>query len=240
MFSTTNTGLLAAGTDGGGVGLFLLMTLASVGLLSSLPVVWRHHMSKVGAYAHEVSHGVVSLLTGGEFRRFQVTDTGGLCVTSGGNLKYITAAGYIGTIVLGAIFLARSAQQDALVVTLQVLALLVALTTLKAGDLRTAAIGTLVAATLGLSGTIWPDSILTHFLLNMMGVIMLWQGVVALRTLWALSVSRVRVGSDAETMAKLTGRSALHWVVVFGGISLVVFLLILGVALSPGFAEGWR
>jgi len=225
----------AGGMDAAAGG-FIIMTVASISLLWILPAFGRRHVSKVGTYAHEVSHGVVSLLTGGEFYRFHVGDQGGLCVTSGGNRKAVAAAGYIGTIILGAIFLGRSAQSDALVVTLQILAVLLALSTLKAGDLHTAAVGTAVAAALGLCSTLLPGAMATRFLLNLMGVILIWQGFKALKALGALSATQMGTGSDAEAMAHLTGRPAMHWAVVFGGIALVAFLVIVGLAVKVGTA----
>ena len=228
--------LAVAGGMDAAAGGFIIMTVASISLLWILPAACRRHASKVGTYAHEVSHGVVSLLTGGDFHRFHVGDQGGLCVTSGGNRKAVAAAGYIGTIVLGAVFLARSVQADALVVTLQVLAVLVALSTLKAGDLHTAAVGTTVAAILGLSSTLLPGAMPTRFLLNLMGVILIWQGFKALKALWAISATRTGTGSDAEAIAHLTGRSPFHWAVVFGGIALVAFLVIVGLAVKAGTA----
>jgi hypothetical protein len=223
----------AGGTDTAMSG-FILMTIASVSLLCLLPVVGRRQVSKLATYSHEISHGVVSLLTGGEFHCFHVGNQGGLCITSGGNRRAITAAGYIGTIVLGAVSLARSAQSDTLAVTLQILAILLALSTLKAGDLHTAAVGTVVAAILGLCSTLLPGALATKFLWNLMGVILISEGFKALKTLWAISATKSGTGSDAEAMADLTSRSALHWAVVFGGIALVAFLVIVGLAVRAG------
>jgi len=231
--SITSVLAIAGGTDTAMSG-FIMMTVASVSLLCLLPVVGRRHVSKVGTYTHEISHGVVSLLTGGEFHRFHVGDQGGLCVTSGGNRKAVAAAGYIGTIVLGAVSLARSAQSGTLAVTLQVMAILLALSTLKAGDLHTAAVGTVVAAILGLCSTLLPGALATRFLLNLTGVILIWEGFKALKTLWATSATQTGMGSDAEAMADLTGRSALHWAVVFGGIAIVAFMVIVGLAVRVG------
>jgi hypothetical protein len=237
MTAFMNPSLLASTGDGGSASMFVLLTLASVGLLCFLPAVWRQHTSKIGTYAHEVSHGVVSLLTGGEFHRFHVGEWGGVAVTSGGNRKAVAAAGYIGTIVLGAVFLARSAQADTLVVTLQVLAILLVLSTLKAGDLQTAAVGAAVAAFLGLFSTLFPTALPTRFLLNLMGVILIWQGARALWTLLVLSATTRGTGSDAEALARLTGRSALHWAVILGGLAFVVCLIVLrlGVVGSDSF-----
>jgi hypothetical protein len=222
--------LATAGRTDASMSGFIMMTAASISLLCLLPVVGRRQVSKLGIYSHEISHGVVSLLTGGESHRFHVGGQGGLCITAGGNRKAITAAGYIGTIVLGAVSLARSVQSDTLAVTLQILAILLALSTLKAGDLHTAAVGTVVAAILGLCSTLLPGALATKFLLNLMGVILIWEGFKALKTLWAISATKRGTGSDAEAMADLAGRSALHWAVVFGGIAFVAFLVIVGLA----------
>lgn len=230
MTAFMNLNLLATVGDGGNTNTVALMTLVSVGFLYLLPVVWRRHVSKVGTYAHEVSHGIASLLTGGEFHRFHVGNSGGVCITSGGNRKAVTAAGYIGTIVLGAIFLAQSAQSNTVVVTLQVLAVLLALSTVKAGDLHTATVGAVVAAFLGLFTTLSPGATATRFLMNLMGVILVWQGFKALKTLWVISATTRGTGSDAEAMANLAGRSAIHWAVIFSGIALVAFLVIIGLA----------
>lgn len=227
MDAFTSLNLIALAADGGNGATFALLTLGSVGSLCLLPVVWRRHVAKVGTYAHEVSHGVVSLLTGGDFHRFHVDDWGGLAITRGGNRKAVAAAGYIGTIVVGAIFLARSAQADALVLTLQALAVLLALSTLKAGDLHTAAVGAAVAALLGLCSTLSPGALATRFLLNLMGVILVWQGVRALWALLVISATASDTGSDAEVLARLSRRSALQWAIVLAGIGLVASLVIL-------------
>jgi hypothetical protein len=211
---------------------FLLMTLASVLLLYLLPVLARHHVARVGTYAHELSHGVVSLLTGGEFHRFHVHEQGGWCLTSGGNRELVASAGYIGTVLLGAVFLARSAQQESLVIVLQIVAILIALSTLKAGDIRTAAVGTIVAAVLGLSSTLFPGTLLTRFLLNLMGVILVWQGFVALKNLWLITLSGRVSHSDAEQMTQLRGRTPAFWALVYCGIGFVVLLVILRLGLS--------
>ena len=218
--------------DSGTMGSFLVMTLGSIGFLYILPMIYRRHVSKVGTYTHEVSHGLVSLMTGGEFHRFHVGDQGGQCITSGGNRKAVAAAGYLGTVIVGAVFLAQSARSSTLVISLQILAVLLAISTLKAGDLQTAAIGSVIAAILGLFSSILPGAFATRFLMNLLGVILVWQGFKAFWILWNISATKMGTGSDAEAIAALTGRSALHWAVVLGGIAFVVFLIIISVAIK--------
>ena len=236
MITVNHIGALTTAGEGGAAGSLLLMTLASVGLLCFLPATVRRQLSQVGTYVHEVSHGVVSLLTGGEFRRFHVSNSGGLCITSGGSRKAVAAAGYVGTLVLGAVFLARSAQPGTLVIPLQVVAVLLALSTLKAGDVHTAAVGAVAAALLGLLTTLLPGATATRFLLNLVGVILVWQGLRAIWILCTVSARRKGTPSDAETLAQLTGHSALYWAVVFGGIALAICSLVLFLAVGGATA----
>ena len=211
------------------LGSFVVMTAASIMTLWFLPHKRRHHIRKVGTYLHELCHGIASLATGGDFHHLRIhTSGGGLCLTSGGSQKIIVSAGYIGTILLGAIFLARSAQnQSSLVIMLQILAIVVAFSTIKAGDIHTAAIGIIVAAILGLCNTLSPNATITRFLMNLMGVILLWQGIHALIVLLKLSATQDNTGSDAENLAAITNKHPLHWALVFIGISGVIILVTL-------------
>ncbi|MBU0719170.1 MAG: M50 family metallopeptidase [Planctomycetes bacterium] len=209
---------------------FALMTLLSTALLWLLPTMIRGHIGKVGTYAHEVCHGTVSFLTGGEFHSFQVRGDGGLSITSGGKRVLVIAAGYVGTVLLGAIFLARSAQDESLTLILYLVAILVALSTLKAGDIHTIVIGHVVALTLGTIGLLAPGSLTERFLMNLLGVVLVWQGLVAIWDLYRLSATQSRTGSDAEAMAVVAGGTPLLWAVVYGGLAIVI-LLVLGSAL---------
>lgn len=215
-------------------GSLVVLAAISVVLLWIVPRACRRHVLKVGTYCHELCHGIASLITGGEFCRFSVHSSGGgLCLTSGGNTKIITCAGYVGTVALGAICLARSVDQGPLIGVLQITAVLLAISTIKAGDVHTAVVGIITATVLGLS-TLWPDATAARITMNLMGVILVWQGFKALKVLWVVSTTQTDTGSDAEAMAHLTGRSAMYWTVVFGGIALVAFLAIVGLNVSVG------
>lgn len=206
---------------------FIFMTLASLVLLWMIPHTHRHHLRKIGTYHHELCHGIASLATGGEFHRFHVHPSGsGLCITSGGN-KYITiTAGYVGTVLAGAILLAQSADYLPIVVLLQIMALLLALSTLKAGDLHTAAIGVIVSAALGLNGVLFPNAMMTRFLMNFLGVLLIWQGIEALKVLMILSATKKNTGSDAEVLGALTNKHPLYWALVFSGLAIVILLIV--------------
>lgn len=207
---------------------FIIMTLVSIMILLLLPHKKRHHVRKAGTYFHELSHGIASLATGGNFHQFYVhSNAGGVCLTSGGNHKITALAGYVGTILLGSIFLARSAQNQSLVIMLQVVAVAIAFSTIKAGDIHTAAIGVIVASVLALFSTLFPGSAITRFLMNLMGVILLWQGIYALIILLRLSATQENTGSDAEFIAEITDKDPFHWALIIAGISVVIIMIAL-------------
>ena len=208
------------------IGSFVIVTVASAVLLWIIPPAHRHHVRKLATYCHELCHGIASLATGGKFHRFYVHSSGGgLSLTSGGNQKIITSAGYIGTILLGAIFLARTVDHMPLIVVLQIIAALLAVSTIKAGDLHTVAVGIIASAVIGLC-TLWPNEGATQVMMNLMGVILIWHGAEALKVLLKLSARETHTGSDAEAMAAMTGRHPLHWALAFCGIAVVILLIL--------------
>lgn len=214
---------------------FVGMTLGSLVLLWLIPHTRRHYLQKVATYQHELCHGLACLATGGQFHRFHVHPGGsGLCITSGGNRYIVIAAGYIGTILTGAVLLAQSVDCLAAIILLQLMAVVLALSTLKAGDLHTAAIGVIVSSVLGLCSTLQPDALETHFLMNFLGVILVVQGMQALTVLVIVSATNRKSSSDAQALGTLTNRHPLYWAVVLCGISLVVFLVIVGLAVRAG------
>jgi len=220
----TSTPIVAVSTT---VGSFWFMTIASLLLLWLIPHTHRHHLRKVGTYHHELCHGIASLATGGEFHKFHVHPSGnGLCITSGGNRYLTVAAGYVGTVLAGAILLAQSINYLPAVVLLQIMTLLLALSTLKAGDLHTAAIGITVAAALGASSVLFPNAWMTRFLMNFLGVLLVWQGIAALKVLLIVSATKEGTGSDAEVLGALTNKHPLFWALVLSGIAIVILLMV--------------
>ena len=206
---------------------FVIMTLTSLVLLWMIPRSHRHHLHKIGTYHHELCHGMASLATGGEFHQFHVHPSGnGLCITSGGNRHIIIAAGYVGTVLAGAILLAQSIDYRPAVVLLQIMTLLLAFSTLKAGDIHTAAIGVIVSAGLGFCSVLFPNALMTRFLMNFLGVLLIWQGIRALKVLLILSITKENTGSDAEALGRLTNKHPLYWALVFCGIAIGILLVV--------------
>lgn len=206
-------------------------SVASVCMLQLLPVTLRRQLSHIASYAHEVSHGVVSLGTGGEFHRFHVTTWGGFAITSGGNRKAVVAAGYIGTMILGALLLAASIQAHSPVLLMRIGALLLALSTLKAGDVHTAFLGMVTSKIMALSATLTIAPAAPIVVSNLLGVLLLWEGTRSLWTLLVLSATTSGTDSDAEALARMSKRPALFWAVVLTGLAVVCTIVIISLAI---------
>jgi hypothetical protein len=57
-------------------------------------------------FLHEISHGIAAVLTGGRIVSIHLTfDEGGVCVTRGGSRFLTLSAGYLGSLLWGALFL---------------------------------------------------------------------------------------------------------------------------------------
>ena len=214
---------------------FAGLTLASVFMLTLFPAWIRHHIRKMGTFHHEISHGLVGMLTGGRFHTFYVHPAGGgVSLTSGGKTELVVSAGYVGTILFGVIYLAKSTQSHSMVTTLYVLALLYALSTIKAGDLHTASVGIALGALLGLMTHIAPGTLPTRLLLNLIGVVLVYEGI---RSLWILHVASATMtdtGSDAEAMSRLSGGRPLHWALVYSAAAVLILLVLVGGVMNLG------
>ena len=212
---------------------FAGLTLASVFVLTLLPTWMKHHVRKMGTYHHEVSHGLVSMLTGGQFHKFYVHPAGGgLSVTSGGKAKLVLAAGYIGTVLFGAVYLAKSAQSDSMITALYVVALLYALSTIKAGDWHTASVGIAIGAFVGLATHLAPGAMFTRLVLNLIGVVLVYEGF---RSLWYLHLAAATTtgtGSDAEAMSRISGGHPMHWAFLYSAVAALILFALFGLVIS--------
>jgi len=206
---------------------FVGITLASLVVLFWLPDWIRHHVGKIETYHHEISHGLASLFSGGKFHKFHIhPNGGGMALTQGGHRHLIVAAGYIGSVLFGAIYLARSAQSDSITVLLYLVTLLYALAILKAGDRHTRTVAIAFASIVGILS---PGSLLTRLVLNLIGVVLIYEGFRSLWTLHLISATRSGTGSDAEAMAELLGRHPIYWSMLFSVIALAIVLAIIAV-----------
>lgn len=67
---------------------------------------WLYPLRILVTFIHEISHGLMGLLTGGRIDKITVAaDGSGLCYVSGGIYALILPAGYIGSMTFGALIL---------------------------------------------------------------------------------------------------------------------------------------
>ncbi len=200
-----------------------LALAAAVLLLWDSPVVYPFRVFVV--LLHEVSHGIAAVATGGRIVSIGLTaDEGGVCVTRGGSPFLILNAGYLGSLLWGALFLLLGGRRTtarsvvSLVGALTVLATLLYVRTwfgFAYGLLAGAAL-LLVAARLAPAAS--------ELLLATLGA------TSALYAVWdVLSdvVLRHSGQSDAAALARLTGVPALAWGVLWMALSVAVLAFVL-------------
>ncbi len=89
--------------------ILLLGLAAVVGVLWDTPVVYPLKILVV--FFHELSHGLMAILTGGEVVEIQVVaQQGGHCITRGGSRVLTLSAGYLGSLVWGGVILSLAAR----------------------------------------------------------------------------------------------------------------------------------
>lgn len=200
-----------------------LALAAAVLLLWDTPLVYPFRLFVV--LLHEVSHGIAAVATGGRVVSIGLTaDEGGVCVTRGGWPFLILNAGYLGSLLWGALFLLLGRRRTAargvvsLVGALTLLATLLYVRTwfgFAYGIVAGAAL-LLVAARLAPAAS--------EVLLATLGA------TSALYAVWdVLSdvVLRHSGQSDAAALARLTGVPALAWGVLWVALSIAVLASVL-------------
>ena len=198
----------------------LLLAIVVLALWST-PVVYPFKIFVV--FLHELSHGLAAVATGGAIERIELSSNeGGLCVTRGGSRFLVLSAGYLGSLLLGALLLvlaARTRLDRPLVAGVGLVIL-----TVTAVYVRTtfgfvygiAAGGVLVAA-----GRKLPERA-ADVVLKTLGVVSCLYGV------WDVAsdvLLRSVPGSDANALGALTGIPGTVWGVVWILIDAVVLVL---------------
>jgi hypothetical protein len=174
---------------------------------------------------HEISHGIAAVLTGGRVVAIGLNfREGGVCVTQGGWRLLILNAGYLGSLLWGALFLVlgekrrRAPTIVALIGAFTLLATLVYVRTwfgLLYGSL--AGIALMAVATR-------LEPVVSETLLAGLGVMS------CLYAVWDVAsdvLLRSHPDSDASALAALTGVPALVWGAAWVGVSLWVIVAVL-------------
>ncbi len=179
---------------------------------------------------HEVSHGAMAVVTGGEIQRIVVTpDQGGVCYCPGGNAFLTLSAGYLGSLAWGGLILslARSRRPGPMTVTTLIGVAVLLLTVLYVrnpfGILFGALFGGAMIA-LRAAGRVVHVAVLTALGLT--------SCLYALLDIKSDILDRPYLPSDARMLADLTGIPTVVWGVLWIGLGLAVSVLLLRRALA--------
>jgi hypothetical protein len=203
----------------------LLLPLALAGafvLLFDSPLVYPFRLFVV--FLHEIGHAVVAVLTGGRVLSIGISpDEGGVCVTRGGIPFLVLNAGYLGSLLFGALFLLLGVRRrnarpvvGAIGVFTTAAALIYVRTWFGFGyTLAAGLVLLLVAARLPPAASEW--------LLAAIGSMSM---LYALADILSDVILRHPGMSDAAALARLTGVPALVWGLAWIGVSLGVLVAV--------------
>jgi hypothetical protein len=192
--------------------------LVAVWLLWWSPVIYPLKLFVV--LLHETSHALMALATGGRVDRLIITaDQGGICYCPGGNAFLTLSAGYLGSLLWGALILvlARARKPEPRDTTTAIGVLVLALTALFVrnafGILFGALFGAGMVALRGAGRTV-------HVLaLTALG---LTSCLYALLDIKSDVLDRPHLPSDAHMLAQLTGVPTVVWGILWIGIGAAV------------------
>jgi hypothetical protein len=201
---------------------------AGVYLFWNTPVVYPLKIFTV--FLHELSHGLAAIATGGAIERIELSaDESGVCWTVGGSRFLVTSAGYLGSLLFGALLVviggrARPAIQRAVVALSGVVVLLSTFLWIRTGF--GVLWGLLTAAAL-LGVALWLSAGVSVFVLRLLGIT---SGLYAIWDIGSDLVARSVPSSDANALARMTGIPGVVWGVLWGAAAIVVMAQAIRVA----------
>lgn len=175
-------------------------------------------------FLHEAGHGVAAVLTGGSVVSIAISpDEGGVCVTRGGIPLVVLNAGYLGSLLFGALFLLLGARRRN---AAPVVGAIGAFTTLAAL--------LYLRSWFGLGYTLLSGLALLLVALRLQPAASEWllAAIGSMSMLYAVAdiasdvIFRHPGNSDAAALARLTGIPALLWGCLWIGLSLGVMVAV--------------
>jgi hypothetical protein len=199
-----------------------LLLAAATLLLWGTPVVYPFRLFVV--FLHEISHGIAAVVTGGQIVSIGMSEAGGVCFTRGGWRLLILNAGYLGSLLWGALFLvlgARRTRARSVIAVVGLFTLLITLAYVRTwfGFLYGVSAG---AALVAIAAKLRP--VVSETLLAAIGA------TSVLYTVWDVvaDVLVVHSGqSDASALARLTLVPAIVWGAAWIAISAVVLVQVI-------------
>jgi hypothetical protein len=201
----------------------LSLVLEHVPLLGWLVYAFRLFDTLV----HELSHGLMALLTGGRFLHFVIApDSSGMATTIGGWRLLVIPAGYLGTALFGGVLLLlanRSSPRARRWLLLGLGLFFILTTAFFARNWTAIAVGLLWALVL-VALSEYGSPLLQAFGLNLLAIQCSLNALDSLAGLVLLNTGPLRRPNDAQSMANLTHLPAAMWAILWSLIALAIFI----------------
>jgi hypothetical protein len=182
-----------------------------------LPVMY------LNTHLHELSHAIVTKLTGGEVTKIIVNaDGSGETPVLGGQIFLIASAGYVGSSIFGAIMIALGNMEKSAKRALSALALLLTFSIVVwvRGD-TTGIIAGLVWIVILVGVVSFVKGTPLMFVCQFLGLQMCLNSLLAVFSLVQLTVA-TEAHSDASILESLTGIPAILWALIWSMMSIVL------------------
>lgn len=184
---------------------------------------------------HEISHGIVSVLSGGQIISIQISENlGGQCLTKGGIPFLVASAGYLGSLIFGsAIFISSYDIKYGKWITTFIAVILLLFT----ANFMTGSIGIILSLLFVLILFLSPryfNKTVHKYLMKSLGLISSLYVLVDIKEDLITFAYRE---SDAHLLAKLTGISAIFWGVLWFIISAIVIYFLFRFGYKKGYKK---
>lgn len=184
---------------------------------------------------HEISHGIVSVLTGGQIVSIQISQyLGGQCNTKGGIPFLVASAGYLGSLLFGsAIFISSYDKNYSKWITTSIAVILVLFT----ANYMTGSVGVVLSLIFSLILILSPryfNKTFHKYLMKSLGLISSLYVLVDIKE--DLLTFEYRE-TDAHLLAKITGINAAVWGLLWFGISVVAIYFLFRYGYSKGYSK---
>jgi general stress protein CsbA len=202
--------------------------LLVLGLALASLILWRvpvlglvsYPFRLFGTFVHEICHGLAAVLTGGEFRRFEINpDLSGVAFSAGGIRWVISSAGYVGSALFGGALMVLSARglppREVLMGLGIVFGLLCLLFVRNLYGIFT---GIVISAVLIAAGR-YLSVEWAGWLLIFLAVQLILDALNSIFDLLLISTTMRGVTTDAQIMASATGIPALVWALLWAILS---------------------
>jgi hypothetical protein len=175
-------------------------------------------------FLHEISHGLAAVLTGGRILSIAISpNEGGVCVTRGGWPFLVLNAGYLGSLLFGALFLllgARRRNAPAVIGTIGAFTLVAALLYVRSWF---GFVYCVIAGLAFLAVSTWLAPTASEFLLAAVGAM---SSLYAVADIASDVIFRHSAASDAAGLARATGIPSLVWGILWIAVSLATLFAV--------------